>query len=91
MLFVFSGIGFSQEGLTDFEPSESTEVRETCKPDFHIVFIDEDDLNNFKNLRLYLKKSKISLIDLKLQLKFITLRIMRKWSQIFNTHNELRM
>tara|TARA_B110000459_G_scaffold148956_1_gene162324 strand:- start:486 stop:749 length:264 start_codon:yes stop_codon:yes gene_type:complete len=62
MLFVFSGVGFSQEGLTDFEPSESTEVRETCKPDFHIVFVDEDDLNNFKNLRLCLKK-KQNIVD----------------------------
>jgi hypothetical protein len=56
MLLVFSGIGFSQEGLTDSEPSESSEVRETYTPDFDIVFIDEDDLNNFKKLRLYLKK-----------------------------------
>ena len=90
MLFVFSGIGFSQEGLTDSEPCESSEVRETCTPNFHVVFIDKDGLNNFKKLRLYLK-SKISLIDLKLQLKFITLRIMRKWSQTFNTPNELRI
>ncbi|MFT6279912.1 MAG: hypothetical protein ACJA0U_000028 [Salibacteraceae bacterium] len=70
MLLVFSGIGFSQEGLTDPEPSESIEVRETHTPDFNIVFIDEDDL--------------------KLQLKFIPLRIIRKWSQTFNTPNQLR-
>lgn len=62
MLFVFSGIGFSQVGLTDSEPSESSEVRETCTPNFHLVFIDKDGLNNFKKLRLYLKK-KQNIVD----------------------------
>jgi hypothetical protein len=62
MLLVFSGIGFSQDDFTASAGSEAAEARVPYEPDFDATFIDEEDLNNFKKLRLYLKK-KQNIVD----------------------------
>ena len=69
MLLIFSGVGFSQEGLSTSDPNEAAETRVPYEPDFDATFVDEDDLNNFKKLRLYLKK-KQNIVDRQISLAY---------------------